>query len=463
SASPADSLSVGNRIMYEISKRSIADSDGEGIGDITGMISKLDYLDELGIEGLWLTPFNKATSYHKYDVEDYYMIDPEYGTMDDFKRLVKKAHKRDIKILMDLVVNHCSSKHPWFVSACMDTASSYRDWFVWSARENIKSEPDHWHVIAGSDTSSKDYEKYYGFFWSGMPDFNFDNPLVRAEMKKIGKFWLKDCGVDGFRLDAAQHIYPDDSHDKSQAWWREFRKEMETVKPDFFMVGEVVNKGQVVAPYLEDAMHSAFNFELASAILKAINTGKDEGLVQRLIDTRTSYYSFSKSYIDATFVTNHDQDRIMSQLGDKLPRAQLAFAILMTLPGSPYLYYGEEIGMKGKKPDELIREPFPWSYAENDKTTTFWEKPVYTVQGSVPDLASQVDSKKSLYTSYKSLLALRKRERALYDSEIYPYKKVDDRFIAFFRELKGEKPLLVIHNLSANSADFNFDKGIKIA
>jgi alpha-amylase len=455
----ADSTSFGNRIMYEIFMRSFADSDGDGIGDVQGITAKLDYLDEMGVEGLWLTPFNKATSYHKYDVEDYYMVDPEYGTLDDFKTLVKEAHKRDIKVLMDLVVNHCSSRHPWFISACNDTASAYRDWFVWSTTANIKSEADHWHNVAGADTSAPGYEKYYGFFWSGMPDFNFDNPVVRAEMKKIGRFWLTECGVDGFRLDAAQHIYPDDSHDKSQAWWREFRQDMETVKPDFFMVGEVVNKGQVVAPYLQGGMHAAFNFDLAAAILKAVNTGKDDGLVQRLIDTRTTYFSYSKDYIDATFVTNHDQDRIMSQVSDEASRAKLAFAILMTLPGSPYLYYGEEIGMRGKKPDELIREPFPWKYSGTDKFNTRWEKPVYTVKSSVTDLTTQASSPSSLYSSYKQLLALRRKEPVLYDAQIYPYKKVDDHFIAFIRESKGQKQLLVIHNLSAEQASFPLVQG----
>ncbi|MFM7218207.1 MAG: alpha-amylase family glycosyl hydrolase [Bacteroidota bacterium] len=447
--------------MYEIFMRSFSDSDSDGIGDIRGIIAKLDYLDNLGIEGLWLTPFNKATSYHKYDVEDYYMIDPEYGTMDDFKELVREAHKRDIKVLMDLVVNHCSSKHPWFISACEGKGSQYRDWFVWSSRERIKSEPDHWHNIAGADTSAIGYEKYYGFFWSGMPDFNFDNPTVRLEMKKIGRYWLTEGGVDGFRLDAAQHIYPDDSHDKSQAWWREFRSDMETVKPDFFMVGEVVNKGQVVAPYLQGGMHAAFNFDLATSILKAVNTGNDGGLVQKLIDTRSAYRSFSSEYIDAVFVSNHDQDRIMSQVNDDPARARLAFAILMTLPGSPYLYYGEEIGMRGRKPDELIREPFPWSFSMDEKYNTSWEKPVYTVQGSVSDLITQSLTSGSMFAFYKQWLNIRRVEPVLYSGELLPYNSTDDKFLVYKREIKGQRPILIVHNLSSGVAEYELKVAVK--
>lgn len=434
--------------MYEIFMRSFADSDGDGIGDLKGITSRLDYLDSLGVEGLWLTPFNKATSYHKYDVEDYYAVDPEYGTMADLQMLVQEAHRRDIKVLMDLVINHCSSSHPWFKDACSGPDSPYRDWFVWAQRDIIVSEPEHWHFVPGSDTSAPDVEKYYGFFWSGMPDFNFDNPAVRAEMKKIGAYWLTVGGVDGYRLDAAQHIYPEGETSKNHVWWREFRKSMDEVKPGFFMVGEIANKNEVVAPYLQGGMHAAFNFDLATDILKEINAEEDHGLVYRLVGIRDLYYSYSSSYIDATFVSNHDQNRIMTVLGDDPAKAKLAAAILLTLPGSPYLYYGEEIGMRGQKPDELIREPFPWTYDANDPLTTRWESPVYTIAGQVNCLAAQCEVSTSVYASYLSWISLRRSEPCLYDGNVRPVDVSDAHLLAYRRSLKGQQDIIVLHNLS---------------
>ena len=437
-----------DRLMYEIFVRSFADANNDGIGDLNGIEQKLDYLRDLGIRGIWLTPFNTATSYHKYDVVDYYAVDPEYGTMDDFRSLVTAAHNRGILIIMDLVVNHCSIRHPWFQDAVSGPTSTLRDYFVWKSPALITSEKQNWHNPPGADTTAKNYQKYYGFFWGGMPDLNFDNPKVRQEMINVGKYWL-DAGVDGFRLDAAQHIYPEGQESKNHLWWREFRQAMEKVKPDFFMVGEVANKNEVVAPYLKGGMHAAFNFDLAADINRVVVEGKNDSLVERLIITRQRYASFSPDYIDATFIANHDQNRIMNNVRFDVRKAKLAASILRTLPGSPYLYYGEEIGMGGQKPDELIREPFPWTFDDvADNMTTSWEHPEYSVKVSMKSLADQYNDPNSIYSHYHSLIDVRYHHEALVSGSLLPVNVGLKDVIVYKREIAGGQRVLIAHNLS---------------
>ncbi|MEY4595582.1 MAG: hypothetical protein RIQ47_1992, partial [Bacteroidota bacterium] len=389
-----------------------------------------------------------ATSYHKYDIEDYYAVDPEYGTIDDLKAMINAAHSRGILVVMDLVVNHCSVKHKYFIDACSSSTSPYRDYFVWKSPKLITTEKQNWHNPPGADTTAKDFQKYYGFFWSGMPDFNFDNPRVRKEMINVGRFWL-EAGVDGFRLDAAQHIYPEGQESKNHIWWKEFRQAMEQVKPDFFMVGEVANKTNVVAPYLKEGMHSAFNFDLAADINRVVVQGRNDSLVERLIAIRQKYSSFAPNYIDATFVTNHDQNRIMNNVRYDEKKAKLAASILLTLPGSPYLYYGEEIGMRGEKPDELIREPFPWSYQKSEGyAVTSWETPVYTVKENVRSLEDQFNDPESIYSHYSRLLQTRNGLPALYSGSIVSLPQPTQEVIVYKRIAESGQQVLVVHNLS---------------
>lgn len=457
-AQTPDTAGFRYRIMYEIFVRSFADSNHDGIGDLKGVTEQLDYLKSLGVEGIWLTPFNKATSYHKYDVEDYYKVDPEYGTMADLKTLVREAHVRNIKVVMDLVVNHCSSQHPWFIEACSDRKSPYRDFFVWKAPASIKSEPEHWHNPSGGDTTAADFQKYYGFFWSGMPDLNFDNPAVRQEVVRIGRFWLQEGGVDGFRLDAAQHVYPEGQEAKNYAWWREFRSEMENVKEGFYMVGEVANQRNAVAPYLQGGMHAAFNFDLAKDINKVLLIGKDAGLVDNLLACQALYQSYAADYIDAIFIANHDQDRIMSTMSGDMRKAMMAAAMLMTLPGSPYLYYGEEVGMLGQKPDELIREPMPWSYRSDDFSVTRWEKPVYTIRDQVSPVVDQMNDPNSMYSFYRQLGMLRLKSPALRFGELVPMQSNDNRIIAYMRRYNDRERVLVLHNVSRDPLFYDYDE-----
>ena len=462
-APPADTTTWPRAVTYEIFVQSFHDSDGDGIGDIKGMTTKLDYLKELGVEAVWLMPIHPSPSYHKYDVVDYRDVHPDYGTLDDFRNFVKEAHQRDIHVVIDLVINHSSSEHPWFVQAARNPDSPYRDYYVWAREEDIKDQIEkketkldsdnitQWHLppggkgqLAEGPLADSNPERYYGYFIGGMPDLNYDNPKVKQEIFNIGRFWLEDVGVDGFRLDAARHIFPDERADDNHHWWVEFRAEMEKIKLDVYLVGEVWADAATVAPYLE-GLHALFNFDLGYAITSTVLHGVDSGLVQTHKKILTFYQSISPDFIDATFLTNHDQNRIMSELNGDVGKAKVAASILMTLPGAPYIYYGEELGMMGKKPDPNIREPFLWS--DNGSEVPTWIKPEYSTPETVTPLDQQQDDSTSLYHHYKELIAFRKSSPVLTFGAIDTTTYDVDGITSFYRSYQGDT-LMVLHNLT---------------
>ncbi|MBN3034335.1 MAG: DUF3459 domain-containing protein [Bacteroidales bacterium] len=430
------------RTYYEIFVQSFADSDGDGIGDIQGLTNKLEGIRDMGIGGIWLMPVHPSPSYHKYDVTDYYGIHPDYGTMEDFREMLEEAHSRGIAVIIDLVVNHTSDRHPWFTEAARGADNPYRDHYVWTEDTNlITREPEHWHTVPG-DTSGL---KYYGFFWHGMPDLNFSHPGVREEIKKIGRFWLEDVGVDGFRLDAAHYLFPEDDKEKNHAWWREFREAMDGTGRRYFMVGEVWGSRNIIAPYLSKGLHACFNFDLGFRIIHILQHGKDTDLASWLAGTREVYSQADNGYADAIFLTNHDQERIMSRLDGNLQKARVAASLLLTLPGIPFIYYGEELGMRGKKPDEQIREPYLWG--DNDPAQTSWEEAVYSTPATVAPLVLQEKDEASLYYHYQKLIHLRNEYPEFNSGTFTPIESGDQRLIAFSRSHEGHR-VLVLHNVS---------------
>lgn len=440
-------------ITYEIFVQSFADSDGDGIGDINGMTSKLDYLKELGVGGIWLMPISPSTSYHKYNVDDYYEIHPDYGTLDDFKRFITEAHKRDIHVVIDLVINHSGRNNKWFQEALKDSGSRYWDYYVWTHKNDPQTgvegriisadsrNRNRWNRVEGSDFL------YYSYFGGGMPDLNFDNPKLREEIFKVGRFWLEEVGVDGFRLDAARHIFPDDRPSDNHRWWEYFLKEMKMVKEDVYLIGEVWAEAEVVGPYMK-GLPALFNFDMGSRIIKSINESNGATLAVEHKKIMDFYASINPEYVDATFLTNHDQNRVLSSLGNDMEKAKLAASLLLTLPGSPYLYYGEEIGMVGVKPDQYIREPFIWNKLENDKSRATWIQPRYSADSTVVPLSSQLKDENSIYNHYKKLIALRNNSPALTYGDLTPIELTNTSLSAFIRSHNKES-LLVIHNLSA--------------
>lgn len=431
-------------VFYEIFVRSFADGNGDGIGDLKGITQKLDYLQQLGVGGLWLTPFHSSPTYHKYDVVDYYSIDPEYGTLDDFKELLTQAHKRNIKVVMDLVVNHTSSRHPWFINAC-DGKVPYVNYYVWSDTAKAKG----WY-----NNLKNPQQKYYGFFWEQMPDLNFDNPEVENEVLKIASFWL-DKGIDGFRLDAAQHIYEPHEPEKNMRWWTKFNKHVKKINPDAYIIGEVWNKDSLVAAYLKDGMDACFNFDLSSAIIRSVSTSKAEDLVEKLMTMHALYSSYNPMYTDAIFVTNHDQDRFASILNQDIMRVKQAVALLFSLPGMPFLYYGEEIGMLGKFPDELRREPFLWS--RQSPFNTSWEKPQHTTIATVEPVDAQMTNEQSLFAYYKKWIKLRNDMPFLSLGKLSKTNKMYDGCFAYELHYLQNK-YLIIHRLAQGEVKFDLPR-----
>lgn len=455
-------------VYYEVFVHAFSDSNQDGIGDINGLTQKLDYIQDLGVNGVWLMPIMPSPSYHKYDVIDYKGIHPDYGTKEDFKNFVEEAHKRNIKVIIDLIVNHVSAQHPWFIDAVENRKGPYRDYFIWADKDSIKDEIakkeitldsdniTQWHAVNGDE---KD-EHYYGFFNRDMPDLNFDNPAVRQEFVEIGKYWFEEMKVDGFRLDAAKHIYPDDRAEDNHAFWIWFRSEMEKIKPDVYMVGEVWSPAEEVAPYLK-GIPALFNFDLGVAIIKATKAEKDTIALVKTYKKIVDYYQeTTPDYIDATFLTNHDQNRILSELDGNLDKLKIAAAILMTLPGTPYIYYGEEIGMLGIKPDEHIREPFLWDVPGNDPNQTTWIDAKYSTDKKVQPLSQQKADENSIYNYYKKLIRLRNSSRALSYGEVKSTSIKKKEIVSFIR-VKDEESYLVVHNISNKSVTLTLPEETK--
>jgi alpha-amylase len=444
----------GTRVFYEIFVRAFYDTNGDGIGDLNGVTEQLDYLEDLGVEGIWLMPINPSPSYHGYDVTNYYDINPEYGTLEDMKRLLDEAEKRDIKILMDLVVNHSSNQHPWFVNAVEGVDAEKRDWYTWA--EDTHQEPSGNSATGGRAWHPNNGTHYLGTFWDGMPDLNFDNQEVRDEMIRIGQFWL-ELGVDGFRLDAAKHIFEDlqsqsndkDIAEKNIVWWQAFREGLNEIDSDAIIIGEVWSSMAKIGPYLSNgAFDASFNFDLADHMLSIAKSEKNNSLVFSLKKIRDYYYTVSgASFNDAIFLSNHDQNRVMSELSGNVEHAKIAASLLLTLPGHPFIYYGEEIGMQGMKPDEFIREPLLWyaDRAEGEGQTT-WVASRFNRKDPVSIETQQADAN-SLLNHYKTMIQWRHDIPALNRGDLVEFK-TNNRQIVSFERITSVDRILVLHNVS---------------
>lgn len=448
-------------VTYEIFVQSFYDSNSDGIGDFNGVTEKLDYVNELGANAIWFMPIMPSPTYHKYDVTDYKAVHPDYGTLDDFKNLLEEAHKRDIKIVIDMIINHTSNEHPWFLEAKKGRDNPYRDYYVWAQKDTIADFLNKKVITLDSDNIRQWHDPgqgedfYYGFFWGGMPDLNFDNPKVRQEVYDIGRFWLEEVGVDGFRLDAAKHIFPDDRPLDNHAFWKEFRAEMEAIKPDIYLVGEVYDRKEIVAPYLP-GLPALFNFDFHYTLLDALNNADGMLLAKKQKEVLDFYQAITPSFIDATFSSNHDQPRLLNELGSDPEKYKQAIAILMTMPGAPYLYYGEEIGMLGLKPDEQIREPFLWDEKSKDTGRATWIEPIYTNDETVTPLALQREDANSYFNHYKKLITLRSSNPALAIGSLELFAEdFPQTVMAYQRVIEGQE-FHVFHQLGSEPVEITF-------
>jgi glycosidase len=341
-------------------------------------------------------------------VTDYYAVNSDYGTMDDFKNLLSEAHKRGIRVILDLVLNHTSFQHPWFQQA-MDPKSPYHDWYIWSDTDPGYLGPwgeQVWYPLNG--------KYYYAIFWDQMPDLNYRNPAVTAEMEKVTKFWL-DLGVDGFRLDAAKHLVEDRTiqadSDSTHLWLQQYYAFYKSINPNSITVGELSGDDPgTMATYIKNKqLDLAFDFGLAASFISAASQGKAGPAAGQIILS----YKLIPALQFAPFLTNHDQDRLMTQLADNPNKVKVAASMLLTAPGVPFLYYGEEVGLEGGGQDELKRRPMQWSADANAgfSTGTPWEP--LGPDSQTNNVATESADVNSILSQYRQLIHIRSQHAAL--------------------------------------------------
>lgn len=437
-----------DRIFYEIFVRSFQDSDGDGIGDLQGLISRLDYLndgdpatdDDLGVTGIWLMPVMESPSYHGYDVVDYYTIEQDYGDMEDFKALLEEAHKRGIVVIVDLVMNHTSVQHPWFQESRIP-GSEKEDWYIWEDQPSFSSGP--WGQTVWHEDNGR---YYYGIFWEGMPDLNLTNPEVTEQLYDINRYWLEDVGVDGFRLDAVKHLIEEGrkqgNTNATHAWLEDYHDYYKSISPYALTVGEAWTQTDEAVEYIPDEVDIVFEFDLARGMLDSANSGV-RGPVAIAQGTVDRFYPPGQY---AAILSNHDQDRVMTQLGGDVAAAKLAATMLLTNEGVPFIYYGEEIGMQGQKPDERIRTPMQW---DDSVTAGFTDgRPWQTLAPGHEDanVAGEDEDPDSLLNHYRTLTHLRNAHPALRVGDLIRLKSSDQAVYAYLRQSDDEL-ILVLLNL----------------
>ena len=343
------------RVFYEIFVSSFSDSDGDGTGDLRGIINRMDYLNDgdpasgksLGIEGIWLTPIFLSPSYHKYDVTDYYQIDPAFGTMEDLKELISLCHERGVKLILDLPLNHTGDRNPWFTAFTEahrrhDTENAFYGFYTWIGKDDPVPAGRRFRPVPGTD------ELYECNFSDHMPEINFDDEGARDEVLKIAEYYL-DLGADGFRFDAAKYIYYGD-HEKNAAFWKQYTGKLREKLPGLYTVAEVWDGDSVTEPY-QGAM-DCFRFSSAQAEGIYAKTARG-GDVNKLTRNTEKYLNrlreINPEAMHIPFISNHDMGRAAGYLSAADGRMAMAANLYLLTPGSPFLYYGEEIGLKGSR------------------------------------------------------------------------------------------------------------------
>ena len=439
------------RTYYEIFPYSFCDSNGDGIGDLKGIISKLDYLndgnpettDDLGVEGIWLMPIMPSPSYHKYNCKDYMDIDPDYGTLDDFKELVEQAHKRNINVIIDLVLNHTSRTHPWYKSALKELKEGKTDGYAEYYHFEKNKKADGWRS-AGVDDWCYECE-----FDSDMPDLNLKNEKVREEIKKIVDFWL-GIGVDGFRLDAVLWFESTGDNDSIEdlKWLYDYAK---TVKEDVYMVGECWTNSAIIANYYKSGLDSFFDFDEqgpTGRVKKALTAESAKQYVKQVSIYEEDLKNNNAAAINTPFISNHDTARSAEFFSNETYRRMAASMYLM-IPGNSFVYYGEEIGMKGSANDPDKRTGMYWSASDK---TGYVEKIPGASNTYVPEKAvdEQLKDNDSLLTFYKKAIALKNQNPEIARGTMTVVDLGSDACGGYVADYDGSK-VLVVFNASPKS------------
>ncbi len=487
-----------NAVFYEINLRSFMDGNNDGIGDLPGLIGKLDYLQQLGVDCLWLMPIYPSPRKDSgYDISDYCSIDSVYGTVDLFRNLIEETHKRSLRIIMDLVVNHTSNQHPWFQSARLSPKSPYRDYYVWSDSEDIYKDAR----IIFLDTEKSNWtwdDKAQQFFWhrfySSQPDLNYKNPAVQNEMLNIIRFWL-EFGIDGFRVDAVPYLFEEDGTNcenlpETHAYLKTIRKYVERNFPGKVLICEANQPPNDVIQYLGngDEFHLAFHFPLMPKIFMALRKANKNPLEEVIKATpvlpdNCQWGTFLRNHDELTLemVTNEERDwmwqeyapdpemrlnlgirRRLAPLLDNNPKKiMLAYNLLFSLPGSPFIYYGDEIGMGDNisLPDrEGVRTPMQWDLSANAGFSTYegLSTPVISspeYSKTKVNVQNMLNNPSSIWRRLQNLIKIRKSEIVFDTNNIELMESEDNRILAYIRK-NGEEEVLFIHNLCDKSVKF---------
>jgi maltose alpha-D-glucosyltransferase/alpha-amylase len=500
-----DALWYKDAIFYEVYVRAFYDSNGDGQGDLPGLIEKLDYLQYLGVTCLWLLPiYSSPMCDDGYDISDYYTIMPEYGSVADFKRLVDEAHRRGIRIIADLVLNHTSDRHPWFQAARSSRSSPYRDYYVWSDSDQKYKEAR----IIFVDTQKSNWtwdpqagQYYWHRFYPCQPDLNYDNPAVRAEMLNVMKFWL-DQGIDGFRADAVPYLFEREGTNcenlpETHAFLKEMRRFMDEHYPGRILLAEANQWPEDVRAYFGDGdeFHMAFHFPVMPRIFMALRLGDVTPIVNILartpaIPTGCQWCTFLRNHDELTLemVTDKEREwmwaeyapdprmrlnlgirrRLAPLLDGQRAKIELAYSLLFTLPGSPILYYGDEIGMGDNfwlDDRDGVRTPMQWDSGPNAGFSTAPAEKLYLPVISseeygphVVNVHDQMRDSLSLLNRLRHLIAVRKSAPALAHGSLRWAEVENTSVAAAWREIPGQR-ILALHNLSASAQDIEVDVG----
>jgi maltose alpha-D-glucosyltransferase / alpha-amylase len=498
-----DGLWYKDAVIYQLHVRGFCDSNADGIGDFRGLTGRLDYLQELGINAIWLLPFYPSPLRDDgYDIADYISVHPSYGTLEDFQEFLAEAHKRKIRVITEMVVNHTSDQHPWFQEARSSRENPKRDWYVWSETDNryqgvriifVDTEMSNW----AWDPISKSY--YWHRFFSHQPDLNYDNPAVREAMWDVMKFWL-NLGVDGFRLDAVPYLIERDGTScenlpETHEIIRDFRRRIDAAYPGKMLLAEANQWPADVRAYFGegDEFHMAFHFPLMPRMFMAVKLEDRKPIIEILEQTpqipdNCQWCIFLRNHDELTLemVTDIERDymydeyaidkamrinlgirrRLAPMMENDRRRVELLTGLLLSMPGTPIIYYGDEIGMG----DNIylgdrngVRTPMQWnggwnagfSGADPERLySPLISNPVYGYQ--VVNVDSQRRSAHSLLSWTKSVIQTRNAFRVFSRGSIEFLNPSNHRVLAYVRRL-GEEKVLVVNNLSSSAQAVELD------
>ncbi|MGO2349545.1 alpha-amylase family glycosyl hydrolase [Pseudoalteromonas nigrifaciens] len=480
-------------IFYQIWPRSFYDSNNDGHGDFNGMSAKLPYLEELGVNALWLTPIFEAPSYHGYDFTEFYKVESDYGSMAEFEAFIKAADDKGMKVILDLVINHISSQHDWFQQSEKQQAP-FSDYFVW--RDDMPKAGSGWgHAWSDNDKpeavwhwSETRKQYYYGAFGASQPDLNLRHPDVANEMKKMAKFWL-DKGVAGFRLDAVRFAMEGGANAQADTqetieYWQDFNQYIKSVNPQAYLVGEAWADLPIAAKYYGEGkgLDQGFDFEVGYKILSLLKTDTDTDVLFGTMPSNEQHKGKNALILDENlqqrkdsqaplhfftpFLTNHDQERVAYQLKEHDGKAKLAAAMLFSSPGTPYIYYGEEIGLTQQRigDDVYKRAPMQWdnshqagftqsnnSWVEEtalfgDDFANWWpEFLAKQLAAGNRSVAAQQAQPNSVWRLYQHLIAMKKQRPEFTINGSYQLTQHDNGIVEVTRELNGSKSVFVLN------------------